>query len=464
VLEAHQPGEREFQGVARSRKFSVARVDILSDNKQVYVGMSADLIHPGHLNVLARAAELGDVTVGLLTDKAIASYKRLPYMTFEQRRIVVSSLRTVTAVVPQETLDYVTNLKAMRPDFVVHGDDWKDGVQRTTRQRVIDALAEWGGELVEIPYTPGISSTQLNAAVKQVGTTASVRLSRLRRLIESKDIVRVLEAHSGLTGLIIENATMEIDGGKVEFDAMWSSSLTDSTVRGKPDIEAVDISSRINGINELFEVTTKPLIFDGDTGGKPEHFEFTVRSLERVGVSAVIIEDKEGLKRNSLFGTDVKQTQSSIEDFTYRLQAGKKAQVTEDFMVIARIESLILGKGMKDALDRAAAYLEAGADGIMIHSRQKTPDEVLEFANEYSKWSNRMPLVAVPSSYSQVTDLELADHGVNVVIYANHLLRAAYPQMSKVAHSILEHRRAFEAEQFLAPISDALAIIPGNFG
>lgn len=430
--------------------------------KSVYVGMSADLVHPGHINVLQRAAELGEVTIGLLTDGAIASYKRLPHMTYEQRAAVVRSLRGVSRVVPQETLDYVPNLERLRPDYVVHGDDWRTGVQQQTRQRVIDALGQWGGELVEVPYTEGISSTQLNQSIKQIGTTPSVRLSRLRRLLDNKPIVRIMEAHNGLTGLIVENTTVAVDGRRCEFDGMWSSSLTDSTARGKPDIEAVDISSRLQTVNDLFEVTTKPLVFDGDTGGKPEHFTFTVRSLERLGVSAVIIEDKEGLKRNSLFGTEVVQTQSSIEDFGERLAIGKRAQITDDFMIIARIESLILEQGMDDAIRRAEAYIEAGADGIMIHSRRKRPDEVFEFCGLFDKLPNRVPLVVVPTSYHQVTESELADHGVNMVIYANHLLRAAYPQMVKVAETVLANGRALEADPFLAPIKDALAIIPEN--
>lgn len=432
------------------------------EQKTVYVGMSADLIHPGHLNILDHAAALGKVTVGLLTDRAVASYKRLPHLTFEQRKAIVAALRTVDRVVPQETLDYVENLRRYRPDYVVHGDDWRTGVQRKTRQRVVDALAEWGGELVEPSYTEGISSTQLNAAIKQVGTTPNVRLSRLRRLLDSKEIVRIMEAHNGLTGLLVESTAAVRNGSTIEFDGLWSSSLTDSTARGKPDTEAVDISSRLQTINELFEVTTKPLIFDGDTGGKPEHFGFTVRSLERLGVSAVIVEDKEGLKRNSLFGTDIEQTQSSIEDFSFRLGAGKSAQITDDFMVIARIESLILGKGMKDALERAEAYLAAGADGIMIHSRENTPDEVFEFAKEYSSFGSNAPLVAVPTSYHTVTEDELAERGFNVVIYANHMLRAAYPQMARAARTILEHGRGTEAESLLSPIKEALAIIPEN--
>lgn len=428
----------------------------------VYVGMSADLIHPGHVNILKHAAELGEVTIGLLTDSAIASYKRLPHMTFEQRRDVVQNLKNVVAVVPQETLDYVPNLRELRPDYVVHGDDWRTGVQRQTRERVIATLAEWGGQLVEVPYTEGISSTQLNASIREIGTTPSVRLSRLRRLIKHKNIVRLMEAHSGLTGLIVENTSAHVNGRVVEFDGMWSSSLTDSTARGKPDIEAVDMSARLQGINELFEVTTKPLVFDGDTGGKPEHFSYTVRSLERLGVSAVIIEDKEGLKQNSLFGTDVPQTQASIPDFCHRLRVGKKAQITEDFMIIARIESLVLDLGMNDAVERAEAYIDAGADAIMIHSRQTIPDEVFEFCNHASRFSKQVPIVAVPTTYHEVTEAELADHGVNMVIYANQLLRAAYPRMHKVAELILEHGRATEAEPLIAPIKEALAIIPEN--
>ena len=428
----------------------------------VYVGMSADLIHPGHINLLARAAEHGEVVVGLLTDQAIASYKRLPHMTYDQRRAVVENLRMVSRVVPQETLDYVPNLEALRPDFVVHGDDWRSGVQRETRRRVVEALAGWGGELVEVPYTEGISSSQLNAAVKQVGTTPNVRLARLRRLLDAKDLVRILEVHNGLTGLIVESTQADRDGAQVEFDGMWGSSLTDSTARGKPDIEAVDISSRLQTISEIFETTTKPLIFDGDTGGKPEHFVFTVRSLERLGASAVIIEDKEGLKKNSLFGTEVEQTQSTIEDFCVRLQMGKQAQVTDDFMIIPRLESLILEKGMDDAVARAQAYIEAGADAIMIHSRRKEPDEIFEFCRLAERFPTQVPIVAVPSSYNGVTEQQLIDAGVRIVIYANHLMRAAYPQMRTVARMILENGRSKEADDLMAPISEALEIIPGN--
>jgi phosphoenolpyruvate phosphomutase len=431
--------------------------------KQVYIGMSADLIHPGHLNILKKAAELGDVTIGLLTDKAIASYKRVPYMTFEQRREVVENLKGVTCVVAQETLDYVPNLQSLRPDYVVHGDDWREGVQRETRQRVIDTLAEWGGELVEVPYTAGISSTALQKALKEVGTTPDIRRSRLRRLLQVKPIVRFLDLHNALSGLIIENTVVDMpDGTKREFDGMWGSSLTDSTSKGKPDTEAVDVSARMTTLNEVIEVTTKPIIYDGDTGGQPEHFIFTVRTLERLGVSAVIIEDKTGLKKNSLFGNEVDQTQDEIPAFCEKIRMGKKAQATDDFMIIARIESLILDKGVDDAMERAQAYLDAGADGIMIHSRRKSPDEIFEFCDRYAQLPNRKTLVAVPSSYNTVTEDELIARGVNVVIYANHLLRSAYPAMVNTAKSILTHQRSAECDAQLLPIKDILELIPGT--
>ncbi|MGN7726630.1 phosphoenolpyruvate mutase [Luteimonas sp. 22616] len=432
-------------------------------SKRVYIGMSADLIHPGHLNIIRRGAELGEVTIGLLTDEAIASYKRVPFMSFEQRREVIEAIKGVVEVVPQATLDYVPNLQRLRPDFVVHGDDWREGVQRQTRQKVIEALSEWGGKLVEVEYTQGISSTGLNSALREVGTTPDIRLKSLRRMLHAKPLVRLLDIHNGLSGLIIENVRIQTEDGKArEFDGMWGSSLTDSTAKGKPDIEAVDVSARMTTLNEVLEVTTKPIVYDGDTGGKVEHFTFTVRTLERLGVSAVIIEDKTGLKKNSLLGNDVSQTQDSIENFCLKIKEGKRAQATDDFMIIARIESLILGKGIDDAVERAKAYLAAGADGIMIHSREKSPEEVLEFCRRYRALENRKTLVVVPTSYNSITEDELAAAGVNIVIYANHLLRAAYPAMVKTATSILTHQRSAEADADLLPIKDVLKLIPGT--
>ena len=431
-------------------------------SKKVYVGMSADLMHPGHINILKEAAKLGNVTVGLLTDKAIASYKRLPFMSFDQRKEVIENIKGVTKVIAQDTLDYRPNLEAIKPDFVVHGDDWKEGIQIKTRQNVVDTLVNWGGELIEIPYTHGISSTQLNNSLAEIGTTVDVRRARLRRLIHAKPIVRVLEAHNALSALIAENTVVERNGEDVSFDGVWSSSLTDSTAKGKPDIEAIDMTSRINAVHDMFEVTTKPMIFDADTGGNTEHFEFTVRSLERAGISAVVIEDKTGLKKNSLFGNDVAQTQDSIEGFSDKITRGKAAQISDDFMIIARIESLILEAGMDDALIRAEAYIKAGADGIMIHSRHKDPAEIMEFMQKFRAEDQNTPVVVVPTSFNAVTVEEFIDMGVNVVVTANHMLRAAYPAMLKVARSVLENGRSLEAEPDCMSIKEILEFIPGT--
>lgn len=449
-----------FRLISALRNVSLSKEQ--AEPKKVYVGMSADLIHPGHINVINHASQLGSVTVGLLTDSAIASYKRLPFMNYEQRMTVVAQLKGVDSVVAQETLDYVPNLLSLRPDYVVHGDDWSKGIQQETRQRVIETLAEWGGRLVEVPYTQGISSTQLHSELKKIGTTPNVRLSRLRRLIAAKNVVRVLESHNGLSALVAESARGARGELTLEFDALWSSSLTDSTSRGKPDIEAVDLSSRMSTVNDIFEVTSKPLIFDGDTGGRIEHIPFTVRTLERLGVSAVVFEDKVGLKRNSLFGTEAKQIQADPHEFGLKIAAAKSAQVTEDFMVVARIESLILGQGLEDALARAKIYSESGADAVLIHSKSESADEVKEFAKSFSQEPFAVPIIAVPTVYSRATDEELASAGIKVLIYANHLLRAAYPSMKTVAESILTNGRSAEAEGILEPIDSILKVIPEN--
>lgn len=430
--------------------------------KTVYVGMSADLLHHGHLNILKVARGLGEVTVGLLTDKAIASYKRLPSLAFEERKAIVENIKGVVTVVPQETLDYVPNLRKLKPDYVVHGTDWREGPQMEIRERVIQVLKEWGGQLVEPEYTQGISSTILNERQREIGITPQIRMRRLRRLLEAKKIVRIMEAHNGLSALIVENARVMKGQIAHEFDGMWLSSLTDSTAKGRPDIELVDRTSRLQTINEILEVTTKPIIFDGDTGGLTEHFVFLVKTLERLGVSAVIIEDKSGLKKNSLFGTDVAQTQAEVPAFCDKIHVAKMAQVTDDFMIIARTESLILKKGLADALKRAEAYIGAGADGIMIHSKEKDVREIQEFCREYARLETRVPLVVVPTTYSQVTEDELSDIGVNIVIYANHLLRSAYPAMKKTAECVLRNKRAHEAEEFCLSIKEILTLIPSG--
>lgn len=432
-------------------------------NKKVYVSLIADLIHAGHINILKEAAKLGDVTVGLLSLKACGELNDIPYLDFDKRKEVLENLSIVSNVIVQDTASYKTNLERLKPDFVVHGDDWINSYQRKYRSEVIETLQQWGGELVEVAYSSDINEMQIKEQMTKLGITTSARMGRLRKLINAKPIVKILEVHNALSGLIAQNASeITKDGENVSFDGMWSSSLTDSTSKGKPDIEAVDTTARLTTINEIFEVTTKPLIYDADTGGKPEHFEFTVRSLERTGVSAVIIEDKTGLKKNSLFGNDVAQTQDSIENFCHKIKMGKNAQITNEFMIIARIESLILEAGMDDALKRAFAYVEAGADGIMIHSRLKDPAEIIEFVTSFRAKDKTTPVVVVPTSFNSVTTDEFAKIGVNVVIYANHMLRAAYPGMMKVAKTILKNKRSLEAEPDCMPIKEILELIPGT--
>ncbi len=464
-MEKHISKKKIVVSSVPAGKIQAARLVARGKNTPtVYVGMSADLIHPGHLNVIKEAKKLGSVTVGLLTDEAIASYKRLPFLNYEQREEIVKNLKGVDKVVPQSVLDYTENLRMEKPTYVVHGDDWKTGVQAETRKKVIKVLREWGGELVEVPYTQGISSTLLHEALKSIGTTPDIRLKRLRRLLSAKGFVRTIEAHHGLSGLIAEHTKVKDENGRSqEFDAMWMSSLTDSTVKGKPDIEYVDLTSRLASLNEILDITTKPIIFDADTGGIAEHFTLRVRTLERLGVSAVIIEDKTGLKKNSLFGTDVAQQQDTIENFSAKLHAGKQAQITSEFMIIARIESLILGKGMEDALRRARAYIDAGVDGIMIHSKEAKPDEIFEFCKEFGKFERKVPLVVVPSTYSSVYETELKKAGVQIVIYANQLLRSAYPAMVKTAEMILKNGRAYECEQDCMPIKDVIRLIPSDY-
>jgi len=430
--------------------------------KKVYLGMIADIIHPGLINIINEGAKYGDVIIGLFTDKAIAAHKRLPVLTYGQRKAVVENIKGVYKVVPQDEWSYVGNLKRIKPDFIIHGDDWKEGADKKLRQECIEVMKEIGGEVIEIPYTKGINSSQLAEDIEGFGTTPEVRMKRLRRLIDSKPIVRILESHCGLTGLIAEKIVVEVDGETRQFDGMWSSSLTDSTSKGKPDIEAVDLTTRLHDLNDTLEVTTKPVIFDGDTGGKIEHFAFTVRTLERLGISCVIIEDKVGLKQNSLFGTDAVQTQDTIEGFCEKIKAGKAAQITEDFMIVSRIESLIAGKPVDDALERAFAYVKAGADGVMIHSKNKDGEDIKEFCLRFRTEDKTTPIVVVPTTYNHVTEKELAGWGVNVVIYANHMLRSAYPAMVKCAQSILVHERSYEANDLCMSVKEILNLIPGT--
>ena len=430
--------------------------------KTVYVAMSTDLFHSGHINIINQAAKYGKVIVGVLTDDAIATYKRAPILDTQEREQIAASFKNVDKTVIQGTLDYTENLRKLKPDYVVHGDDWRTGVLQKIRDRVIEVLAEWGGELIEVPYTQNISGGTLSKQFSALTNTPEIRLSKLKRLLQLKPYIRAIDASNGLTGLIAENVQVmdEVNIIAKEFDAMWISSLCDSSFKGKPDIELVDLTSRISTINEIMEVTTKPIILDGDTGGKVEHFSFHVKTLERIGVSAVIIEDKTGLKQNSLFGTDVEQVLDDPADFAAKIAAGKRAQATRDFMIIARLESLIAGKSVEDALMRAKIYIDAGADAVMIHSKEKDGHDVFAFMEQFRAFSQTIPLVVVPTTYSQFTEEELHAKGANIIIHANHLLRSAYPAMVKAAESILTHGRSKEASDTLCmPIKDVLTFI-----
>lgn len=430
------------------------------ENRIVYMCFSADIIHSGHIAIIKKAQHLGKLIIGVLSDEAVISYKRFPLLPYAERRIMYENIAGVYKVVEQKTLSYKENLEKYQPDIVVHGDDWTSGFQKHIRDEVVSVLASYGGRLVEYPYARDEKYRELDKRARAELSTPDVRRARLKKALAMKGTISAMEAHSGLTGLIVENTVVEEEGGIRQFDAMWVSSLCDSTAKGKPDIELVDMTSRFRTLDDICEVTTKPIIFDGDTGGLTEHFVYTVRSLERMGISMVIIEDKTGLKKNSLFGNEVVQTQASIADFSAKISAGKRAQRTEDFMICARIESLILERGMEDALERAFAFTEAGADAIMIHSRKKEPDEIFEFVEKYRAKDTKTPIVVVPTSFNTVTEEEFKKRGVNIVIYANQLTRTAFPAMQNAAETILKNHRAKECDDVCMPFKEIIRLIP----
>lgn len=429
-------------------------------NKTVYMCFSADVIHSGHIAIIKKAKELGELTIGVLSDEAIAGYKRFPMIPFAERVALFENIVGVDKVVEQKELSYVETLKKLKPNYVVHGDDWKEGFQKPIREEVIETLKAWSGELVEFPYSNSETYDELEKQVRARLGMPDSRRGRLKKLIELKGCINAIESHSGITGLIAETTTVIENGKTFGFDAIWMSSLCDSTAKGKPDIELVDMTSRFRTIDDIMEVTTKPIIFDGDTGGLVEHFVYTVRSLERMGVSMIIIEDKCGLKKNSLFGTEVVQTQETIEKFSEKISAGKKAQKTKDFMICARIESLILEKGMDDALERANCFVEAGADAIMIHSRKKSPDEIFTFIEKFRDGNKYTPIVLVPTSFNEVYEEEFKERGANIIIYANQLTRSGIPAMQNAARLLLKNHRAKECDEICMPIKDIITLIP----
>jgi phosphoenolpyruvate phosphomutase len=432
--------------------------------KKVYIAISADILQYGHINIINEGSKYGEVILGVLSDQAIASYKRPPIFDFETRMKIFSNIKNVSRVIEQKTIDYSENLLLIKPEYVIHGDDWREGPQKLIREKVIEVLKPWNGQLIEIPYTRDPSFGKTEELIVNDFRSPDYRRGLLRRMLTLKPYIRVLEASNGLSGLIVENT--KIIESKTsflkEFDAMWISSLCDSTFKGKPDIELVDLTSRLNTINEIMEVTTKPIVLDGDTGGREEHFVFNVKTLERIGVSAIIIEDKTGLKRNSLFGTEVKQELEDSEVFANKIRAGKRALFSRDFLIFARLESLIAGYDVFHALDRAKKYIEAGADGVMIHSKDKDGKDIIQFIQEFRKYSKDIPIIVVPTTYNHITEIELARHGANIIIHANHLLRSAYPAMVKTALSILEHGRSKEADPYLTSIKDIIKLIPGG--
>ncbi len=433
----------------------------MKKNKIVYIGLSADILHEGHINIIKTAKKYGKIVVGLLTDQAIANYKNIPHLSYNQREIVLKNIKFISKIIPQKTLDYTYNLNLIRPNFVVHGDDWKNGVQKTTRLKVIKTLKKWGGKLIEPKYTKNISSTIIKKKISETIYPES-RVSRLKRLINSKDIVRILESHNALTGLMIEKINITKNKRTIEFDGMWSSSLTDSATKGLPDNSSLSFSARISSLNDMMDVTTKPLVFDADNGGQIEHLPFLVRSLERSGVSAIIMEDKVGLKKNSLFQNQKGTKQDKPNLFAKKIIKICKTRQSKDFMIIARIESFIVGKGLHDALKRAEIYSKAGADAILIHSKEKTPSEIFAFAKEFRKSKNFIPLVSVPSTYSKVYERDLIKNGFKLVIYANQLLRASYPAMQNTAKTILKNSRAFEVDKKIIPIKEIINLIKND--
>ena len=430
------------------------------ENRTVYMCFSTDILHSGHIAIINKAKRLGKLIIGMLTDEAVVTYRRFPLVPYSERTTMFENIAGVSKVVEQKTLSYKENLEKYKPDYVVHGDDWKTGFQKPVRDEVIKVIESYGGKLVEFPYTKDEKYLELEKRARTELSTPDVRRSRLKKVLAMKGTISAMEAHSGLTGLIVENTKVEENGGVRQFDAMWVSSLCDSTAKGKPDIELVDMTSRFRTIDDICEVTTKPIIFDGDTGGLTEHFVYTVRSLERMGVSMVIIEDKTGLKKNSLFGTEVQQTQASIPEFCEKIKAGKKAQRTREFMICARIESLILEHGMDDAIERAFAFAEAGADAIMIHSRKKSPEEIFEFVEKFREKDKTTPIVVVPTSFNTVTEEEFRERGVNIVIYANQLTRTGFPAMQNAAETILKNHRAKECDDICMPFKDIIRLIP----
>jgi phosphoenolpyruvate phosphomutase len=434
------------------------------DQKTVFVVMSAEIFHPGHLNIIKVARDLGEVTVGLATDRFNARYKRLTLMSYEDRKAIVENINGVKNVIAQDTLDLAPILRELRPDYFVHGDDWKFGPLKAVRQQVLEVMQEWGGVLVEPPYTEGISSTKLNAAWRSIGATPETRIRHFRRMLEFQPVVRLLEVHNSLSGIIIERTLVEGNERDKEFDGMWYSDLTDSLAKGKPNSSFVDLTSRINTIHGILESTTKPLIVEAGNGGITEHFVSTVKTLERLGVSAVVIADKVGYEGAVFSLNGNEPVQEDVNDFARKIASGKKTQVNKDFSIITQINSLVMHEDVENALRRARVYIEAGVDALMIHSNVETLTDFFEFCRSYRNLEDKVPLLAAIPARSSLDEDQLISAGVQFIVYPDQLLRAAYTSMLNAAKTLLIQARASDVDELYAPISEICDFVPGAWG
>ena len=419
--------------------------------KTVYVGITGDIIHPGIINIIQKGAKYGRLIVGLLSNEAIATHKRIPYLTYEQRKAVIENIKGVSEVVPQEEWSYVPNLLKLKPDYIIHGDDWKTNYLKGIREEVFEVMKKIGGEVIEIPYTKGINSSQLFESTTNNGITAVQRLQSLRQLMNYKPIIRIMEANSGLSGLIIENLKVEKEDGIQRFDGIFIN-LLDSNPLGISEQESSTFTSKLNTVTDILECTTKPIIYGGYTSDNYENVTFTIEKLELMGISAIIIEDK---FKN-------KQELCNEDEFCLKIKEGKKAQTNPDFMIIAGIKELILGKNIDDALKKALTSIKAGADGILISSNQKNGDDIKEFCLKLRKENKNIPIVLIPTAYDQFTEKEFAEWGANIIIYVDYLKKATYPAMKKCAETILKSERSLEVNEMCMPIKEILNLIPGT--
>jgi len=430
--------------------------DRMASEKTVYVGMVGDMLHVGHINILKTAARLGRVTVGVLTDRAVVGYKRLPLLAFEDRVRVVESIADVAAVVPQKTLSYVENLRALRPDYVVHGDDWRYGDQVSrARAEVIATLGEWGGELVEVAYTKGISSTAIHRSGAADALFSGTRQGRLRRLLAAKPTLRIVEAHSGLSAKIA--AEVRGPDGATGFDAVWQSGLTDAIHRGKSDGGAVDRGRRLQAVEEILDAGPLPLIYDGRAAGRPETVFDLTRALDKAGVSALCLGDRSDPDRTG--------PEMSPAETVAQIEAVRAACPTGAVMAISRIVVAAPGNGgsgaLDRALDRALALLEAGSDAVMFDSAADTAEPILDIAARLRRQRRDVPLFAAQSDRWGAPIHRFENAGIDAVVYETHLLRATVAPMRRAATALLAEGTGPAPD--LTPLPELRGLFPSPF-